>query len=223
MIRSGQFDMKSMNEMNLRTALFQSRLGRLGLVLACLIGGSSDSRAQQPFVDQAVTRGLFLPTSFGYSGPLFGYGVALNDLDVDGDLDLIATGTGFGDVMVFENVGAGFFTDRTPGSGLPIGLAYSGVSCADYDGDSDLDLYISGFGTENRLLRNDGGFVFTDETDNAGVGGVSTAETNGSAWGDFDGDGWLDLYVVNITGALTLSPDKIDHSPASNRLKITLE
>ena len=69
---------------------------------------------------------------------------------------------------------------------------------------------------------------FTDVTQSAGIdfrhfyGQRSTQLPedmgSGAAWGDYNNDGWLDLYVVNIAGALTLSPDKIDHSPASNRL-----
>jgi len=64
---------------------------------------------------------------------------------------------------------------------------------ADYDNDGDFDLFI-GFkhGSPNRLYRNDNG-VFTDVAGEAGVADIEN--TRGAAWSDFDGDGFVDLYV----------------------------
>ena len=47
----------------------------------------------------------------------------------------------------------------------------------------------------NALFRNLAGDGFEDVTDRAGVGDLGKG--TGAAWGDFDGDGWIDLYVVN--------------------------
>ncbi len=70
---------------------------------------------------------------------------------------------------------------------------------ADFDNDGDLDLYV-GFrpGKPNRLYRNDGG-QFTDVADKMGV--ADSAHTRAIAWGDYDADGRLDLYVGYAAGA----------------------
>jgi len=123
-----------------------------------------------------------------------GSGVAIEDLDGDGRKDLFLVnmsplGAEQPPCEVYRNLGD-FRFERvlTP---LPA-LMGMGVSSADYDADGDFDLYVAGYG-RNVLLRNDGGFRFTDVTAEAGVagGGFSTA----SCWGDADGDGDLDLYV----------------------------
>jgi enediyne biosynthesis protein E4 len=72
---------------------------------------------------------------------------------------------------------------------------------ADYDADGDLDVYVTNWATArseaiNILYSNDGDGTFTDVRNSAGV----ASENNGisAAWGDADGDGDLDLYVVNF-------------------------
>ena len=70
------------------------------------------------------------------------------------------------------------------------------MAWGDFDGDGDLDLYVvNGNFQANVLYRNDGDDTFTDVTSAAGVG--DSGYGDGMAWGDFDGDGDLDLYVVN--------------------------
>jgi len=68
-----------------------------------------------------------------------------------------------------------------------------GVAWADYDGDGDLDLYLSNQ-SANKLLRNEGDGLFSDATssplDDAGPG-------TGVAWADFDNDDDPDLYLAN--------------------------
>ncbi|MBI4410604.1 MAG: VCBS repeat-containing protein, partial [Gemmatimonadetes bacterium] len=66
--------------------------------------------------------------------------------------------------------------------------------------------------------------AFTDVTEDAGIrflhfSGRRSSQLpedmgSGAAWGDYDGDGWLDLYVVNMVGALGLSPEQVAASPA---------
>ncbi len=156
------------------------------------------ARGQTPFTEEAVQRGVSYPIPFNH-GPAysFGKGVAFADLDGDWDADLVALGRTDGVVGVFENDGTGYFTDRSASSGIPTGINHSGVTAADFDGDQDLDLYLANWLVPNLLLRNEGGFVFTNVTAAAGmeVAGVGT----GCAWADYDGDGLLDVYLPNRT------------------------
>ena len=67
-----------------------------------------------------------------------------------------------------------------------------GAAWGDYDGDGDLDLYVTANGPDI-LYRNDGG-VFTDVAAEAGI--VDVCNSYGAAWADYDNDGDLDIYVV---------------------------
>lgn len=165
--------------------------------------------AQSGFSEEASARGVALLTAFNSIDSGYGYAMALSDLDGDGDIDLILTGRHpQGGVAAYENDGLGHFSDHSGTAGLPSSLSINGVSTADYDGDGDLDLYFSVWPGPNLLYRNDGNFAFTNVTAAAGVGDAGASA--GSAWGDYDGDGWLDLYVANNTGtAGTTEPNRL--------------
>ncbi|MFN0057752.1 MAG: FG-GAP-like repeat-containing protein [Planctomycetota bacterium] len=160
--------------------------------LIALVFTSHVARAQVAFSEEALARGVAVLT---YYSSTFGRGLGLEDLDGDGDLDLVLTGR-FDEILgLYENDGAGFFSDRSVASGVPLSENYAGVALGDADGDGDFDLYLSAVGAANVLARNDGNFQFTDVTAAAGLG--DTGHTMGCSWGDYDGDGWLDLYVAN--------------------------
>ncbi len=143
----------------------------------------------------------------------YGSGVLLADLDGDDDLDMVALGD-LGGPGLFENVGNAFFVEH-PSIPLASGAAgiASALSAADYDGDGDRDLLITVWEGPNSLFRNDGNFTFTDVSAVAGLDDDGIGM--GSTWGDYDGDGWLDLYVSNRSGT-TLSGGGQDFQP--NRL-----
>lgn len=151
-----------------------------------------------PFTEEAVARGL---THFTYSSPSFGYGLGLDDLDGDGDPDLIATGKNLGQIAVYENIGSAQFVERTATSNLPYHVRYNAVSLVDYDGDGDLDVFVAGYQIPDLMLRNEGNFIFTDVTEEVGFGDEGKAI--GATWIDQDGDGWLDMYLsnYNFTGS----------------------
>ncbi|MFZ1397713.1 MAG: FG-GAP-like repeat-containing protein, partial [Candidatus Promineifilaceae bacterium] len=122
-------------------------------------------------------------------------GQAWGDYDRDGWVDFYVTDTK-GPNSLFRNNGDGTFS-RSPladSVALPDGFS-GGASFADYNNDGWLDLYVVNWG-QNVLFRNEAGQGFSDVTAEAGVGGQGENSQTAS-WGDYDSDGWLDLYVAN--------------------------
>ncbi|MFQ5501660.1 MAG: CRTAC1 family protein [Phycisphaerae bacterium] len=154
-----------------------------------------------PFTEEALDRGLIY-TMQGWpqvNGHL-GFGCGFADLDGDGDPDIVILGAADGHVGLFANDGAGQFTDHSIGNGIPILPQPSGLAAGDYDGDGDMDLYFSQYGEPNVLVRNEGNWTFTDVTIEAAVGDPRASKS--ACFGDFDGDGWIDLYSVNYQGSM---------------------
>lgn len=124
---------------------------------------------------------------------------AWGDYDNDGWQDVFVANANFGageNNFLYKNNGDGTFTKITSGSIVTDGGNSTGASWGDYDNDGDLDLFVTNYFTENNFLyRNDGSGIFTKITTGEIVndGGASV----GSAWGDYDNDGDLDLFVSN--------------------------
>jgi hypothetical protein len=70
---------------------------------------------------------------------------------------------------------------------------------ADYDNDGDKDLYVNAYDGINRLYQNQGSLVFEDVTQLAGMP-MNSDLSYGACWGDYNRDGWLDLYVMERKG-----------------------
>ena len=126
---------------------------------------------------------------------LNGSGVALGDVDGDGQCDIYLCGLDNANAL-YRNLGHWRFEEITSAAGVACaGQASTGAAFADVDGDGDLDLLVNGIGQGVRLFLNDGQGRFRDVTGPAGLGG-NTGSTS-LALADIDGDGFLDLYVAN--------------------------
>ena len=124
-------------------------------------------------------------------------GATWGDYDNDGHLDLfVAAGLG-GNDLLYRNNGDGSFTKGTAGPVVQSGGNSRGCAWGDYDNDGYLDLFVANEqGQNNFLYRNNGDGTFTRITSGSIVndGGASY----GCSWGDYDNDGFLDLFVSNL-------------------------
>jgi tetratricopeptide (TPR) repeat protein len=138
------------------------------------------------------------------------------DIDNDGDLDVLFLRGGWERPLrlsLLENRGDGTFSDRTVARGLAEPIATGAAAWGDYDNDGRVDLFICGeFGSPSgdsgsarpdprnrcRLYHNGSDGRFIDVAMTAGV--VNERFAKGVAWGDYDDDGRLDLYVSNRNG-----------------------
>jgi hypothetical protein len=139
-----------------------------------------------------------------------GSGVALLDYDNDGWLDIyLVNGSTFDaqtgkttppHAALFHNNHDGTFTDVAAKAGVTNDRWGLGVAVGDYDNDGWPDLYVTNLGT-NRLYHNNHNGTFTDVAGKAGVG-LNSGDPNvvgdhtGATFGDYDGDGRLDLFVA---------------------------
>jgi hypothetical protein len=125
-----------------------------------------------------------------------GTGIAAADVDGDGLVDLYFVDQ-LGGNELWRNLGHGRFENVTKaaGVGLPSRVGVT-ASFADVDNDSDPDLFVTTVRGGNALFENDGKGHFTDITKQAGV--EYSGHSSGAVFFDFDNDGLLDLFLVNV-------------------------
>ena len=127
--------------------------------------------------------------------------IAWGDYDGDGDLDL-AVGNNYGPIQLYRNDG-GILTTGAVWLSAEWDDTQS-VAWGDYDGDGDLDLVARNYRAPNRLYRNDQGMLTTSAVWLSAGADDSNVIGGDAAWGDYDGDGDLDLAMGHTGGPTRL-------------------
>ena len=124
------------------------------------------------------------------------YGCTAADIDNDGDIDLFVSNYNENNFFYLNN-GDGTFTKVTTGNIVTDGGKSVGCTFGDYDNDGFVDLYVANRDQPNFLYHNNGNGTFTKITSGQIV--TDVANSGGCCWGDYDNDGYIDLFVANAT------------------------
>lgn len=196
--------------------------GRLDVYQVCHAPAGAFTEPSPNRLYEQLPDGRFakVANAAGLDDPGYGHGVAVGDIDNDGDVDVFVTN--YGPNAFYLNNGKGGFDNRTEAAGFSGSNWSSSAGFFDYDRDGDLDLYVVNFaifdeerkcyaagstsdpdfcgphvfeGLRDTLYRNNGDGTFTDVTEEAGI--TMTGRGWGLACADVTGDGWIDVYVAN--------------------------
>ncbi|MCI0722815.1 MAG: CRTAC1 family protein [Acidobacteria bacterium] len=147
------------------------------------------------FVDVTSQAGIDFTCTVDERLSDIGCGATTADFNNDGFQDIFLPQY-LGPNALYLNNGDGTFTDMAFVAGVALPDSRSQGACAaDYDNDGWIDLYVTGMG-QNHLFRNLVRGLFREVTSFAGADGEGL-RGSGCAWGDYDGDGFVDLVVTN--------------------------
>jgi tetratricopeptide (TPR) repeat protein len=175
--------------------------GRLDVAIACAHGGLSLYRnnGDGTFKDVSIESGVYRAVN--------GFGLAAGDYTNTGFPSLCVVRNGFygGMIELWRNNGDGTFTDVSITSGVSAWAPAFSCSWVDFDCDGKLDLFVcTNLGglfdrkVPHKLYRNNGDGTFTDIAEQAGI--ESPWGAIGHSWGDYNNDGYPDLFLSNAIG-----------------------
>jgi len=173
-------------------------------------GSSRPPPVQISFVDATAASGIDYVNGFATAVShvmiprIAPSGVASGDYDQDGDIDLFIVRGDIGPNLLYRNTGNLVFEEVAAAAGIAFtksateNYRHSGPMFADMDGDRDLDLFLGGLDSDPSLVfENNGDGTFSDVTVGSGIDQMAVEQTISAAFGDYDLDGDLDLFVAH--------------------------
>ena len=217
---SDTFPMSDEQKIALRLRILMLAAIMVPPIAGCGGGGSGKSTTPPPpppvsnehFEDATASSGIqfdfgylqVLTGTFDRDVQMFAGGAASGDCDNDNDVDLFIVRGDIGPNLLYLNNGDASFVESAASAGLAFtksateNYRHSGPTFADLDGDADLDLFVGGlFGDPSFLFRNTGNCTFEDISASAGLDALTGINNISAAFGDYDLDGDLDMYVTH--------------------------
>lgn len=119
--------------------------------------------------------------------------------------------TNAGPNLLYRSNGDGTFTNVAPELGIDDTSWSLDIGCGDYDNDGDQDIYVANDFGKDRLHRNNGDGTFTDVTEQSCYVPESKKGMNVD-FGDYDNDGFLDIYISNLTSIFIQEGNMLWHN-----------
>lgn len=182
------------------------------------VAGNWSSHSGRLFRNNGDTTFTDISTNTNQGGFPLGQGVCIGDIDNDGDFDLYLIAGGSNSNTMWQNDGTGYFTNVTASSNTGYGGYTRGSNFGDFDNDGDIDIFLNRGDDYNMLLLNNGAGVFADFSNYAGV--MDNLNGCGSAVGDLNNDGQLDIVATNYSFQPTQVYINQNQNPNFIKLKI---